>query len=219
MSHLNVSRRMDTSHCAGGDRKVVTSVDVYISIRALQLEGVTSQWQAAKILGISRNTVKKYWLGDAVPWDRKVCQRKASAVTDEVRKFIFHYLDMDNEEGNRKQHHTAYRIYTRLVEERGYTGSESSIRAAIHQAKAECKAQEIFIPLRFSSGQALQIDWGEATVYLAGEKTKVNPFCARLCYSTASSRYSAIQCPGTKKDWWKIWSGTSGEMSAFLCPE
>lgn len=42
-------------------------MDVYKSIRALQAEGVTSQRAAARILGISRNTVKKYWMGDAVP--------------------------------------------------------------------------------------------------------------------------------------------------------
>lgn len=45
----------------GGKEKVVTSVDVYKGIRRLQLEGVTSQWAAAKQFGISRNTVKKYW--------------------------------------------------------------------------------------------------------------------------------------------------------------
>lgn len=53
------SRIIDVDYYAGGDRKVVTSVDVYKSIRALQLEGVTSQRAAAKILGISRNTVKE----------------------------------------------------------------------------------------------------------------------------------------------------------------
>lgn len=52
------SRIIDVDYYAGGDRKVVTSVDVYKSIRALQLEGVTSQRATAKILGISRNTVK-----------------------------------------------------------------------------------------------------------------------------------------------------------------
>ena len=78
------SRIIDVDYYAGGDRKVVTSVDVYKSIRALQLEGVTSQRAAAKILGISRNTVKKYWMGDAVPWDRKAYQREASVITPEV---------------------------------------------------------------------------------------------------------------------------------------
>ncbi|MDD6372155.1 MAG: hypothetical protein PUG34_06645, partial [Eubacteriales bacterium] len=46
-------------------------------------------------------------------------------------------------------------------EEFGYTGSESAIRAAVHEAKAERKENEVFIPLRFAPGQALQIDWGE----------------------------------------------------------
>ena len=78
---------------------MVTSVDVYKSIRALQLEGVTSQRAAAKILGISKNTVKKYWMGDAVPWDRKVYQRESSVVTPEVKQLIGHGLDMRNRPG------------------------------------------------------------------------------------------------------------------------
>ena len=179
------SRIIDVDYYAGGDRKVVTSVDVYKSIRALQLEGVTSQRAAAKILGISRNTVKKYWMGDAVPWDRKAYQREASVITPEVKQFIEHCLDTDAAEGVKKQRHTARRIYNRLVEEFGYTGSESAIRAAVHEAKAERKENEVFIPLRFAPGQALQIDWGEATVKLAGEKVKVNLFRARMSYSCA----------------------------------
>lgn len=31
----------------------------------------------------------------------------------------------------------------------------------------------------------MQIDWGEATVYLKGIRTTVNLFCARMCYSDA----------------------------------
>lgn len=87
LSHLMASCIIDVDYYAGGDRKVVTSVDVYKSIRALQLEGVTSQRAAAKILGISRNTVKKYWMGDAVPWDRKAYQREASVITPEVMNY------------------------------------------------------------------------------------------------------------------------------------
>ena len=35
------------------------------------------------------------------------------------------------------------------------------------------KPQEAFVPLSFPPGDAMQIDWGEATVYLSGEKTVV----------------------------------------------
>ncbi len=34
-----------------------------------------------------------------------------------------------------------------------------------------------------SNKNAIQIDWGEATAYFDGVKTKVNFFCGRLCYS------------------------------------
>ena len=57
---------------------MVTSVDVYKEIRRLQLEGVTSQRRAAALLGISRNTVKKYWEGNAVPWERQTYEREAA---------------------------------------------------------------------------------------------------------------------------------------------
>ncbi len=58
---------------------MVTSVDVYKEIRRLQLEGVTSQRRAATLLGISRNTVKKYWEGNAVPWERQTYERSRCA--------------------------------------------------------------------------------------------------------------------------------------------
>jgi len=51
--------------------------------------------------------------------------------------FIGYCLDTDDAEGVKKQRHTARRIYDRLVEERGYTGSESAIRAAVREAKAD----------------------------------------------------------------------------------
>ena len=60
---------------------MVTSVDVYKEIRRLQLEGVTSQRRAATLLGISRNTVKKYWEGNAVPWERQTYEREAAVLT------------------------------------------------------------------------------------------------------------------------------------------
>lgn len=169
----------------GGKEKVVTSVDVYKEIRRLQLEGVTSQRAAAKRLGISRNTVKKYWEGNAVPWDRKEYSREAAVMTPEVVQFISSCLDEDDRERVKKQRHTARRIYQRLVEECGFTGSESSVRNLVYDMRAARKETQAFVPLRFAPGEAVQIDWGEATVYINGEKLVINLFCARLCHSCA----------------------------------
>ncbi len=160
-------------------------MDVYKEIRRLQLDGVTSQRQAARMLGISRNTVKKYWNGDAVPWDRKEYIRDPSVMTPDVIAFINACLDEDEKEHVRKQRHTARRIYYRLVEERGFTGSESSVRNIVHDMRAARAATKSFVPLRFAPGDAIQVDWGRSVVYLDGEKVEVNLFCARLCYSCA----------------------------------
>ena len=162
---------------------MVTSVDTYKEIRRLQLDGVTSQRQAAKMLGISRNTVKKYWDGNAVPWEHQSYERVSAVMTPEVIAFIKACLDEDEQENIRKQHHTARRIYQRLKEETGFTGSESSVRRVVHDMKAMRKATQVFVPLGFAPGDSIQIDWGEATVYMNGEKVKVNLFCARMCYS------------------------------------
>ena len=164
---------------------MVTTVDVYKEIRRLQLEGVTSQRAAARQLGISRNTVKKYWEGNAVPWERKEYSREAAVMTPDVVRFIASCLDEDDREQVKKQKHTARRIYERLVEEQGFIGSESSVRNLVHDMRAARRETKAFVPLRFAPGEAVQIDWGEATIYLNGEKTVVNLFCARSCHSCA----------------------------------
>ena len=169
----------------GGKEKVVTSVDVYKEIRRLQLEGITSQRAAAQQLGISRNTVKKYWEGNSVPWDRKEYSRDPAVMTPDVVQFITSCLDEDDRERVKKQRHTARRIYQRLVDECSFTGSESSVRNVVHDMRAARKETKVFVPLRFAPGEAVQIDWGEATVYINGEKLVVNLFCARLCHSCA----------------------------------
>lgn len=147
----------------------------------MRLQGM-SQRQIAASLQISRNTVKKYWDGDSVPWERKAYSREPSVLTEEVMAFVRNCLEEDAH-SPKKQHHTAKRIYDRLVEELGFTGGETTVRRLVSQLREN--PQEAFVPLAFPPGDAIQIDFGEATVYLSGVKTVVNLFCARLCYSGA----------------------------------
>ena len=55
-------------------------MEIYKQIRKMRLNGM-SQRQIAATLHISRNTVKKYWDGDSVPWERKDYSREASVLT------------------------------------------------------------------------------------------------------------------------------------------
>ena len=160
---------------------MVITVETYKQIRKMRLQGM-SQRQIAASLHISRNTVKKYWDGDSVPWERKAYSREPSVLTEEVMAFVRNCLEEDAH-SPKKQHHTAKRIYDRLVEELGFTGGETTVRRLVSQLREN--PQEAFVPLAFPPGDAIQIDFGEATVYLSGVKTVVNLFCARLCYSGA----------------------------------
>ncbi|WP_409967180.1 IS21 family transposase [Bengtsoniella intestinalis] len=157
-------------------------MNIYKEVRQLRQQG-RSQRSIAVQLGISRNTVKKYWEGEAVPWVRKEYQRPTSVLTEGVKNFIQQCLDEDEENRLKKQSHTAKRIYDRLVEEQSFTGGESTVRRYVQELRGS--TPEAFVPLAFDPGDAVQVDWGEATIRLADVKTKVNIFCARLCYSDA----------------------------------
>ena len=108
--------------------KVVITVNDYKEVRRRWLNG-ESQRSIARAMGISRNTVKKYCEGENVPWERKEYLRAPSVLTPDVQAFIAACLKTDVEEGTSKQQHTAKRIYDRLVDEMGFTGGESTIRA------------------------------------------------------------------------------------------
>ena len=149
-------------------------------IRKRYLAG-ESQRQIAKALGISRNTVKKYCEGNSVPWERKTPVRESTVLTDETIDFIRQCLEEDKTEGLKKQRHTAKRIYDRLVQEKGFIGGESTVRAKVHELKDT--HSDAFIPLQFDPGEAMQVDWGEAKAYIDGNRETVYLFCARLCYS------------------------------------
>jgi hypothetical protein len=88
------------------------------------------------------------------------------------------------EENLKKQKHTAKRIYERLVSERQFKGAEVTVRMAVKRLKADkAVPPQSLVPLSYSPGEAIQIDWGEATAYISGKKIKVNLFCMRECYS------------------------------------
>lgn len=160
---------------------MIIEVELYSKIREMYVHQNKSQRAIARELGISRNTVKKYCEGEHVPWVRQPYEREATVLTEEVQKFIMDCFGEDTNEPSKKQHHTARKIYLRLVKEKGFTGAESTIRKFVRDVKEPKK--EAFVPLEFDPGEAAQIDWGVAWIYLKGRRTKINLFCYRLCNS------------------------------------
>lgn len=111
---------------------MVITVEIYKQIRKMRLDGM-SQRQIAATLHISRNTVKKYWDGESVPWERKDYSREPCVLTEDIVAFVKHCIEEDTRCKSRKQHHTAKRIYDRLVAECGFNGGETTVRRLVKE--------------------------------------------------------------------------------------
>ena len=82
----------------------------------------------------------------------------------------------------KKQRHTAKRLFDRLRDEYGYDGGYTAVKEAVRAYKQ--RSREVFVPLSHPPGWA-QVDFGEAEIYLAGERTKVHFFVMTLPFSDA----------------------------------
>lgn len=162
---------------------VIIEVDLYYRIRTLYNEGESIR-SISRRLGVSRQTVKKYCEGNTHPDVRKNYNRTPSVITDGIRRFILDCFDQDKRENLSKQKHSAKRIYDRLITEKGFQGSYSAVRDAVRVLRIEASIPpQADMPLEYEPGDAIKIDWGEATVYIENQKKKVYFFCGRLCYS------------------------------------
>jgi len=88
----------------------------------------------------------------------------------------------DDKQAPAKQRHTARRIFDRLSDEHGYSGSEVTVRRylALHKRASA----EVFVPLSQPPGEA-QFDFGEATVEIEGIRVKAALAVMALPYCDA----------------------------------
>lgn len=134
-------------------------------------------------LGIARNTVRKILLEERPqPAKYNLSQPKPKPVLDAVLPVIEAWLVADLQ-APKKQRHTARRIFKRLQEEYGFTGSERRVREIVASLKQ--KQPEVFLPLAFQPGEMAQVDWAEVKITLSGQSRKVQLFCLVLNHSGA----------------------------------
>ena len=138
--------------------------------------------EMARLTGHSRNTIKKAIRGE--PWGYKERSHQPFPVLDKYLTVIDGWLTGDKC-SPKKQRHTARRIYNRLVEEHGYTGSEPTVRRYVRFVKLALGIDTpcAFIPCDPEAGHEGEADWGTATAILAGEEIRLKFFCMRSKYS------------------------------------
>jgi len=148
-------------------------------IRKLVLVKGWSIREVSRHMQIARQTVRKC-LEDSKQPAYNQTQPRRSPMLDQVKRIIDEWLKQD-EQAPRKQRHTARRIYHRLVQEYGFQGGESTVRAYVASVRGQHR--EVFIPLAFDLGQRAQCDWGQAQVVLDGRAVTVHLLCMRLLAS------------------------------------
>jgi transposase len=138
--------------------------------------------QIAKEFGHSRKTVRKALAEVSPRYQRK--EPAVSPVMDSYRQVIVSWLKAD-QDVPKNQRHTARRVYSRLVEEYGFTGAESTVRRYVRHVKISegLYKREAFIPLSPEAGKEAEVDWGRAMAIMAGEKRTIELFCMRSKYS------------------------------------
>jgi DNA-binding transcriptional regulator YhcF (GntR family) len=172
----------------GGGEGVIILMDKYAIIK-LKLEGHSNR-KLAKMLGINRKTIGKYWNEyndqmvllsssevDSKEIQEKICSdpvydssnRKSRKYTDEMDQFLDEILEDEKEKckvlGANKQQLTQLQIYELIIKE-GFEISQSTITNKIREKRN--KTKECFIKQDYDYGDRLEYDFGEIKLVIDG---------------------------------------------------
>jgi transposase len=132
---------------------------------------------AARQLGVSRNTVRKYLLES--PPVRVESHPRPQPVLERVRSRIEALLEEWRPRTTAKQRLTGSRLHRQLVEE-GFQVGVTTVRDHLRELRR--RSAEVFVPLVHRPGEG-QVDFFEVTVEVGGERRKAWKFVLRLMYS------------------------------------
>ncbi len=157
-------------------------MEFWRDVRRQVLTGELSRRAACRKHGLGWHTLKKILSHEEPPGYRQSQPRTKRKLEPFLP--IIHQILADDRQAPKKQRHTARRIFERLRDEHGYQGGQTVVKDAVRAWKQS--RQEVFLPLSHPPGEA-QVDFGEATIRLAGQETKVALFVMTLPYSGAIS--------------------------------
>jgi transposase len=155
-------------------------MELWIEVRRRVLTKELSKRAACKEYGLGWHTLTKILAHDQPPGYRQSQPREKRKLSPFLP--IIHQILAADRQAPKKQRHTAKRIFERLRAEHGYHGGKTVVKDAVRAWKQS--HQEVFLPLSHPPGEA-QVDFGEATIRLAGHETKVALFVMTLPYSGA----------------------------------
>lgn len=135
----------------------------------------------ARCLGLSRNTVRKYCRGAAMPEHGRHRHRNPAPETLRLQEFARACMAHDEHEQAGKQKHTARRVHERAMAEIGYTGSYATACKVWRRLMNEHgSGRRGLLRLEHEAGVQMQVDFAQVWVHLNAVKTMIHLFIAVL---------------------------------------
>lgn len=161
-------------------------VKLYEQIRKAHEREQLSIRELSRRFGVHRRDVRQA-LASAVPPERKAPSRRPTSALDPWKPTIDGWLEADRN-APRKQRHTARRVWQRLGDEHGVHVGESTVRRYVAEVRRrlEVPLVEVMVPQHHPLGEEAEVDFGTASVYLAGVLVEVSMFVLRLSASGRS---------------------------------
>jgi transposase len=156
------------------------AVEVYAAVRRFVFVEGHSRREAARVFGLSRDTVLKmcrFSLPPGYTRSKPVARPKLDAMLPVIDAIL-----EEDRAGPVKQRHTAKRIFERLRDEHGFSGGYTIVKDYVRLAQS--RSRETFVPLSHPAGHA-QVDFGEAIGIIGGVRQKIHFFCMDLPQSDA----------------------------------
>jgi len=156
------------------------AVEVYAAVRRFVFVEGKSRREAARVFGLSRETVLKmcrFSLPPGYTRTKPVAKPKLGPLLPVIDAI----LEADRS-APVKQRHTAKRIFERLRDEHGFGGGYTVVKDYVRLSQA--RGRETFVPLAHPPGHA-QVDFGEAVGIIGGVRRKIHFFCLDLPQSDA----------------------------------
>jgi transposase len=156
------------------------TVEVYAAVRQFVFNEGKSRREAARVFGLSRETVAKmcrFLLPPGYTRTKPVEKPKLGPLLPVIDSI----LEADRN-APVKQRHTAKRIFERLRDEHGFAGGYTVVKDYVRIGRA--RGRETFVPLAHPPGHG-QVDFGEAVAVIGGVRQKIHFFCLDLPQSDA----------------------------------
>jgi transposase len=155
----------------------MVTVDEYARIRRAHRDGMSVR-ELAKTFHHSRDKIREII---ACPEPKAYRRLKPLPSVLDPFKSILDQLILDDNLAPRKQRHTAMKLFRRLKQEHGYTGSYERVRLYVRGQERE--RRETFIPLDHDPGQRLEADFGHVYVDFPDGRRQVPVLLVTWSYS------------------------------------